>query len=166
MIRRIAVSSEPDSGAFASVRRSRKIVGPTSSRSARTVALLLFGVAAAAGCGPADAPAPPANAGEPSSSEGAAAQPGATRSANMSGETVYRAACAHCHDSGVSGAPVTGDPDRWSSPSPLWETVLAQHTSAGYLAASPDGEPELPGAGVRQATDYMIRRTFSQRPPD
>ena len=137
------------------------------SNRARTQMLLLFGVAAmAAGCVQVDAPAPQANGGEPSAGEKAPEQPGAIRSANVSGETVYRAACAHCHDSGVGGAPVTGDPDSWSSPSPSWETVLAQHTSGGYLAASADSAPRLPDAAVRQATDYMIQRTFPQRPPN
>ena len=88
-------------------------------------------------------------------------------SINVSGETAYRAACAHCHDSGEDGAPVTGDPDSWSDRSPLWEAVLAEHAKKGYFGMpAKGGDESLPDTMVSRATEYMLLRTFPDRPPD
>ncbi|MEM7504815.1 MAG: c-type cytochrome [Pseudomonadota bacterium] len=89
------------------------------------------------------------------------------RSINVSGETAYRAACAHCHDAGEDGAPVTGDPDSWSDRSPLWEAVLAEHAKKGYFGMpARGGDESLPDTMVSRATEYMLLRTFPDRSPD
>ena len=95
------------------------------------------------------------------------AEPRGFSSINVSGETAYRAACAHCHDSGEDGAPVTGDPDSWSDRSPLWEAVLAEHAKKGYFGMpAKGGDERLPDTMVSRATEYMLLRTFPDRSPD
>lgn len=140
-----------------------------SALSARTPCLAVAAVAAAlmSACGPGgESGAQRADvASEPA--EPAVGQQSGLSAVNVSGETAYRAACAHCHDTGVDGAPVTGDPDSWSNRSPLWESVLADHAKSGYLAMPARGGVDtLPDSVVSRATEYMLLQTFPDRPPD
>lgn len=121
----------------------------------------------AVACGQEVEPAGPTTGAELETAETDSERPNAFVSVNVSGETAYRAACAHCHDAGVDGAPVTGDPDTWSDRSPLWTAVLADHAENGYLGMPARGGVDgLPDAAISQAIEYMLMQTFPDRPPD
>ena len=86
---------------------------------------------------------------------------------NANGQRAYELACAGCHDTGVDGAPRTGDADTWRNRSSLWEAVLFEHAKAGYLdMPARGGMTQLPDATVEQAADYMLSITHPNRPPD
>lgn len=73
------------------------------------------------------------------------------------GQTIYRQACAFCHDKGVAGAPKTGDKDAWTP-------RLAQGMDALYAAALPGkgampakgGNPALTRNDVHAAVDHLV----------
>ena len=76
--------------------------------------------------------------------------------------------CARCHDSGVDGAPVIGEPGDWTARSHLWQSVLFKHAESGYLdmpaQAGSDGKP---GAdAVNAAAEYMLVQSHPTTPPD
>ena len=122
----------------------------------RTCVLLTVLVAAAAGC---DAPTNPI--AEPSASQQSSG------AATMSGADAYEAYCASCHTDGVDDAPRLGVTEDWEGRSQLWQAVLFEHAKAGYLAMPAKG-----GAGdaadreVAAAAEYMMERTFGDRPVD
>lgn len=76
------------------------------------------------------------------------------------GQTIYRQACAFCHDKGVAGAPKTGDKDAWTP-------RLAQGMDALYAAAlrgkgampAKGGNPSLSEADVDAAVDHMVAQS-------
>lgn len=149
--------------------RSASSVDAVHAESARPslISLIVFAAALLTGCGSSDAPETRGAEAELQTSAAEPAKPRVFSSINVSGEAAYRAACAHCHDSGVDGAPVTGDADSWSGRSPLWEAVLADHAKNGYLGMPAKGGVDtLPDAMVSRAVEYMLLRTFPDRPPD
>lgn len=86
---------------------------------------------------------------------------------DMSGEAAYNIVCAGCHETGVNGAPVTGDAEAWSDRSPLWQAVLSEHANKGYMKMPGKGShPELPDRAVTAATEYMLLLTYPDRPAD
>jgi len=87
--------------------------------------------------------------------------------ANLSGEQAYETTCAHCHDTGLNGAPVTRNPADWENRSPLWQAVLMEHAKSGYFGMPPKGgNPDLPDLTVSAAAEYMLEITFPNLPPD
>lgn len=76
------------------------------------------------------------------------------------GQTIYRQACAFCHDKGVAGAPKTGDKDAWTP-------RLAQDMDALYAAAlrgkgampAKGGNPALTENDVHAAVDYLVAQS-------
>ena len=90
-----------------------------------------------------------------------------TRTETDNGQKAYAAACAHCHDEGVDGAPKTGDPEAWASRSWLWEAVLFEHAQEGYLTMpARGGDESLDDATVARAAEYMLTVTFPDAPRD
>ena len=81
----------------------------------------------------------------------------AQEQAARSGEEVYAAACAACHDSGAAGAPRTGRAGDWSDRLAQDMDTLYDHAINGIGAMPAKGgcsgcsEEE-----VRNATDFMI----------
>jgi len=85
----------------------------------------------------------------------------------LRGQEVYEAACASCHDHGEGSAPAIGDRAAWSDRSDLWTAVLAEHARAGYLAMpEKGGHSELTDDDVSAAVEYMLLKTFPERPRD
>jgi len=85
----------------------------------------------------------------------------------LSGESAYYIACGSCHETGQSGAPVTGDPDAWSNRSSLWQAVLADHANKGYMdMPAKGGRVELSEWVVIRATEYMLSQTYPELPPE
>ena len=94
-------------------------------------------------------------------------QPAPEPEAVLSGLDAYNKVCAHCHETGVNGAPVTGDPAEWQGRSPLWQAVLMEHAKAGYLEMpAKGGQDELSDWTINAATQYMLEMTFPDRPRD
>lgn len=85
----------------------------------------------------------------------------------VAGQVTYERLCASCHEKGVGGAPVAGDPSAWSGRSSLWLAVLAEHAKSGYLQMPPKGGDEaLSDADIEAATVYMLSLTFPDRQRD
>lgn len=83
------------------------------------------------------------------------------------GLRVYIAACARCHDSGVDGAPITGQTKQWSDRSQLWEAVLFEHANEGYLRMpGKGGNQALSGYDVNAAAEYMLNVSHPDLPED
>ena len=97
---------------------------------------------------------------------GAAQEPAASRLEG--GRDAYERVCAECHDTGVDGAPVTGEPGDWTGRSELWQAVLFQHAERGYLAmpAQTDGEGRPDTRAVDAAAEYMLTQSHPGTPPD
>lgn len=90
-----------------------------------------------------------------------------TETAEVSGLAAYEMACASCHESGADGAPLTGDAAAWAERSPMWQAVLANHASSGYMdMPAGGGTPELSDAVIARAVDYMLSVTYPELPPD
>lgn len=103
---------------------------------------------------------------QPVAAKASAAEPSLPR-AVLSGREVYAEFCAACHDSGMNGAPVNGEPGQWQNRSPLWQAVLMEHAKAGYLGMpAMGGSAELSELSVSHAVEYMLLTTFPDRPPD
>ena len=87
--------------------------------------------------------------------------------AMVSGRAPYDEFCAACHDTGIDGAPVIGQPAAWKNRSPLWQAVLMEHAKQGYLAMpAKGGADELSELAVSQAVEYMLLTTFPDKLPD
>ena len=86
---------------------------------------------------------------------------------DISGAEAYRMVCASCHETGLNGAPVTGDADAWSDRSTHWEAVLFNHAKNGYMEMpAKGGRPELSDRSVVAAAEYMLSITYPDRPPN
>ena len=97
-----------------------------------------------------------------SSCGGAALEATTTSGGSRSGEEVYGAACAVCHDAGVAGAPKLGDAAGW-----------ADRVAKGLDALYNSGVNGVPGTGmmakggcmscsdeeVNAAVDYMVENS-------
>jgi cytochrome c oxidase cbb3-type subunit 3 len=85
----------------------------------------------------------------------------------LMGQEIYEKACASCHDQGEGEAPAIGDRDAWSDRSDLWTAVLAGHAQAGYLEMpEKGGHGELSDDDISAAVEYMLLKTFPERPRD
>jgi cytochrome c5 len=105
---------------------------------------LLFLLGIAAGCSPPDSEPPPAAPAEQL----------------LAGQAAYEKVCAHCHETGADGAPITGDRDAWADRSSLWAAVLEEHAKTGWLdMPAKGGDPTLADAEVAAAADYMLSIT-------
>lgn len=78
----------------------------------------------------------------------------------MSGEEVYKTACAACHAAGVAGAPKLGDSGAWEPRIAQGRSTLLEHAlkgfqgPAGFMPAK-GGRPDLSDDAVTAAVDYM-----------
>jgi cytochrome c5 len=78
-------------------------------------------------------------------------------SGSRSGEDVYGAACAACHNSGVLSAPVLGDAGQWSARLEQDTATLYDHAING-IGSMPakGGNASLSDEEVQAAVDHMI----------
>ncbi|MDX1499840.1 MAG: c-type cytochrome [Woeseiaceae bacterium] len=107
----------------------------------------------AAGCGQAGMDSP------------AGTRPGMTADTTIdSGIEAYERVCAGCHEEGLNGAPKTGDREAWAGRSELWEAVLFEHATDGYLGMpAKGGAQDLDEATVERAVEYMMSLTYPER---
>lgn len=83
------------------------------------------------------------------------------------GNQVYHAACASCHDTGLDGAPITGQPGDWTERSDLWEAVLVEHVKNGYLnMPAKGGDSALTEYDAGVAAEYMLNQSHPELPRD
>lgn len=83
------------------------------------------------------------------------------------GEASYNEYCAGCHETGMLGAPVTGDDEDWGTRSQLWDAVLLDHAITGYLEMpAKGGRSDLPEDVVKAAAEYMLEITYPDRLQD
>ena len=91
----------------------------------------------------------------------------ADQAAAINGEAAYMEHCAGCHETGMLGAPREGEPEDWASRSPLWQAVLMEHAKSGWRDMPPKGgKMDLPEEVVEAAAEYMLEKTFPDRPED
>ena len=87
--------------------------------------------------------------------------------APLRGKAEYERACASCHDEGTGEAPAIGDREAWAARSPLWEAVLYEHATQGFLdMPAMGGAEDLTESDVEAAAEYMLSITYPERPPD
>lgn len=82
--------------------------------------------------------------------------------ASIDGESVYRATCSTCHDSGAGAAPVTGRPDDWKERFAYGRAALQRAAIEGVSStamAAKGGFERLSAEEVVAAVDYMLRRS-------
>ncbi len=85
----------------------------------------------------------------------------------LTGQEVYEASCASCHDQGEGDAPTIGNRAAWSGRSDLWTAVLSAHANAGYLQMpEKGGHGELADDDVSAAVEYMLLKTYPEMPRD
>jgi cytochrome c oxidase cbb3-type subunit 3 len=85
----------------------------------------------------------------------------------LAGQEIYQDVCASCHARGEGDAPAVGDRDAWSGRSDLWTAVLAGHASSGYFdMPEKGGHGELTDDEVAAATEYILMKTFPEKPRD
>ncbi len=85
----------------------------------------------------------------------------------ISGHELYQEFCASCHDTGLGGAPVVGNPADWQDRSGLWVAVLTEHARSGYLEMpARGGESRLSDLAVSHAVEHMMLKTFPEKRPD
>jgi cytochrome c5 len=77
--------------------------------------------------------------------------------APMTGKQVYEAVCAHCHATGLVGAPKIGDKAVWKELIAEGPTDLVGSSLAGVRRMPPmGGEPALYDIEVALAVNYMV----------
>ena len=122
-----------------------------------------FAVPEAAPAAGAAAPAAPAAAAAPMVAEAPAAvvaaapAPAASMTvAAVSGEALYKQACAVCHVAGVAGAPKLGDKAAWAPRLALGLDGLTASVIKGKGAMPPKGGSAAPDAEIKAAVQYML----------
>lgn len=121
---------------------------------------------------PAETPTPvtkpaieaPAPAVPPASPAPVAAAPAAVPSPTVAdlvhGQTIYRQACAFCHDKGVAGAPKTGDAAAWTARiAQGMDTLYAVAIKGKGAMPAKGGNPALSETDVKAAVDFMIAQS-------
>jgi cytochrome c5 len=87
----------------------------------------------------------------------AAGASSATQDRMEEGKAAYSANCAKCHDTGVMGAPITGETADWEERSELWEGVLMEHANRGWLKMpAKGGNDAMTEYDVDAAAEYML----------
>jgi cytochrome c5 len=80
------------------------------------------------------------------------AAPAGAAGASRSGEQIYKAVCAACHDAGVANAPKLGDKGAWAP-------RLTQGLE-GLLKSAIAGKNAMPPKGGSDASDTELARTI------
>ena len=86
---------------------------------------------------------------------------------NIDGKAAWEQHCAVCHEDGMLGAPRVDAEEDWEARSALWQAVLMEHAKEGYYEMpARGGKTDLPDEVVNAAAEYMLERTFPERPRD
>ena len=90
-----------------------------------------------------------------------AAEPAALSAQAQAGEAVYKGACFVCHDSGLAGAPKTGDAAAWAERVGQGMDLLVSHALEGYSGSTgvmppKGGRMDLSDEAVTDAVHFMV----------
>ena len=78
----------------------------------------------------------------------------------QAGGAVYAATCAACHDSGMAGAPKTGDNGAWGARLAQGYDTLLKHAIEGIRAMpAKGGNPDLDNLEVERAVVFMTNKS-------
>lgn len=78
----------------------------------------------------------------------------------QAGGAVYAATCAACHDSGMAGAPKTGDNGAWTARLAQGYDTLIKHAIEGIRAMpAKGGNPDLDNLEVERAVVFMTNKS-------
>lgn len=78
----------------------------------------------------------------------------------QTGESVYKNACAACHDTGAAGAPKLGDNAAWSARIAQGYDTLLEHAVKGIRAMPPKGgHADLDNTEVARAVVYLTNQS-------
>lgn len=78
----------------------------------------------------------------------------------LAGGAVYAATCAACHDSGLAGAPKTGDNAGWGKRLAQGYDTLLKHALEGLNAMpAKGGNPDLDNVEVARALVFMTNKS-------
>lgn len=84
---------------------------------------------------------------------------GPARTGLPEGQLVYQDACASCHETGIQGAPITGNRDAWAGLLLKGRETLVRNTIDGIGTMPPrGGVPGLTDAEIAAAVGYMIEK--------
>ena len=76
----------------------------------------------------------------------------------MTGEAVYKAQCATCHEAGLAGAPKIGDAAAWGPRLGQAFDVLVQHAIKGKGAMAPQGGGEFTDFEIARAVAFLANK--------
>lgn len=78
----------------------------------------------------------------------------------QAGAAVYASTCAACHDSGMAGAPKTGDNGGWAARLSQGYDTLVKHANEGIRAMpAKGGNPDLDDIEVARAVVFMSNKS-------
>lgn len=75
------------------------------------------------------------------------------------GESIYKAICHTCHDSGLVGAPKLGDAGAWGARLGKGKDTLYHNAINGFNAMPAKGGADIPDEEVKNAVDYIISKS-------
>lgn len=78
---------------------------------------------------------------------------------SRSGEDLYKASCAACHDTGAAGAPKMGDKGAWGPRIGVGLSVLAKTAKVGKGAMPPKGGSDATDEELARAIVYMANKS-------
>ena len=76
----------------------------------------------------------------------------------MTGEAVFKAQCATCHEAGLAGAPKIGDAAAWGPRLGQAFDVLVQHAIKGKGAMAPQGGGDFTDFEIARAVAFMANK--------
>jgi cytochrome c5 len=79
--------------------------------------------------------------------------------AGRSGEDLYKAVCGACHETGVAGAPKTGDKAAWAPRIGVGLDVLVKTAKAGKNAMPPKGGSDANDEELAKAIVFMANKS-------
>ena len=86
--------------------------------------------------------------------------PSESPKANATGQSIYEAHCAACHDTGAANAPKIKDKSAWASRLSKETSVLLEHVINGYNLMPPKGAClECSNTDLKKAVTYMIKQS-------
>jgi cytochrome c5 len=77
---------------------------------------------------------------------------------SRSGEELYKAVCGACHETGVAGAPKTGDKAAWAPRIGLGLVTLTKTSITGKGAMPPKGGSDATDEELSRAIAYMANK--------
>lgn len=89
------------------------------------------------------------------------AEPAVASALPVDGAATYQQVCAACHDSGIAGAPKTGDKGAWGARIAQGKDTLYTHAIKGFtgkvgMMPAKGGRTDLTDDLVKQAVDHML----------